>query len=177
MPKQSSAEEIAHGRRRCRVSMVGFGVFFCERPRLLTFVVGIDVNSLFTSLLISGSTFESWYGNCFGTPFARRYWGWLLIYHVDCIKRGSGWHLSRALLAWSSDRIPSSPPPPGGPYTPQILLSPLYVLRHFFPSFFSLLRPNHRMFCPTSTLLYEFLAVVPYSIHTRVFGLLIYIPT
>src|SRR6266851_3313582 len=90
-----------------------FGFFFCERPRLLTFVVGIDVNSLFTSLLINGSTFESWYGNCFGTPFSRRYWGWLLIYHVDYIKRGSGWHLFRALLAWSSDRIPSSPPPPG----------------------------------------------------------------
>jgi hypothetical protein len=39
--------------------MVSFVSFSLERPYLLIFVVGIDVNSLFTSLLISGSTFES----------------------------------------------------------------------------------------------------------------------
>lgn len=35
------------------------------------------------------------------TPF------WLLIHDVDCTKRGSGWHPSRALLAWNSDHGPS----------------------------------------------------------------------
>lgn len=30
--------------------------------------------------------------------------------HVDCIKRGSGWHLFRVLLASSNDRMSSSLP-------------------------------------------------------------------
>jgi len=71
------------------------------------FVVGIDVNSRFTSLLRNGSTSESWYGNCFGAPSVSRHSVWLLIHDVDCTKRGSGWHPSRALLAWNSDHGPS----------------------------------------------------------------------
>jgi len=34
------------------------------------------------------------------------YSGWLLISHVGCTRLGFGWHPSRVLLAWSSDRIP-----------------------------------------------------------------------
>jgi PSP1 C-terminal conserved region len=87
---------------------------YYERPCLLIFAAGIDANSLFTSLLRSGSTSENWYENCFGARFFPGYLGQLqvLTYHLGCTKRGSGWHRSRAPLGWnSSDQLPSLSPP------------------------------------------------------------------
>lgn len=87
-------------------------LLFYYHPCLLIPVEGTDVNSLFTSLPTSGSIFESWYGNCSGahsvspllpgTDYSSA--------HVGCIKRGSGWHPYRVLLASSSDIISSSRP-------------------------------------------------------------------
>jgi len=107
VPKQSSAEKVAHGSCRRRISMVGFNFYLFSSIPCLLFATGIDVNSRFTSLLRSGSTSESWYGNYFGAPSVSRHPVWLLIHDVDCTKRGSGWHPSRALLAWNNDHGPS----------------------------------------------------------------------
>ena len=102
---------------------------------MLTFVAGIDVNSRFTSLLRSGLTSESWYGNCFGAHCISHYWGrlQLLTFHLGCTKRGSGWHRSRVPLGWnSSDR--AFPLPLQSLHKPQ-LFSPLSFAQIFFRSF------------------------------------------
>lgn len=105
--------------------MVGFKSASIHVYPLL--VVGIDVNSRSTSLLRSESTSESWYGSCFGAPSVSCHSVRLPIHDVDCTKRGSGWHPSRALLAWNSDHGPS------------LISSKALISRDFSPQFLVLL--------------------------------------
>lgn len=83
--------------------------------------------------------------------------------HADCIKRGSGWHPFRDLLASSSDQM-SSPPPFESPTSK---ISPFLGALLYFSSFClpsCLINACLRL---VSTLLYEFWCHIPSR--TRVF--------
>jgi hypothetical protein len=103
----------------------------------LVLYLGTDVNSLFTSLLKSGSTSASWCENCSGVHHLSWVsWCMVLICLVACTKRGSGWRRCRALLGMSSDQIPSlSPLKPRNP-CPFPHRSPYcFILPRFLPLF------------------------------------------
>ena len=113
MPKQSSTEKAANGRYRAPSINGEFRFVFsgrasvythlcCRDRRKLTFYFVADKRIDFRELvreLFRCVFSESCYQER-SHSFA----------HVDCIKRGSGWHPFRDLLASSSDHISSSPP-------------------------------------------------------------------
>jgi hypothetical protein len=86
---------------------------------------------------------------------------------ADCIKRGSGWHPFRDLLASSSDHNSSSPPFES-PTASKFLPFSVPALFLFYCSSFCLPScPNQCMSRLVSTLLYEFWCHIPSR--TRVF--------